>query len=352
MSHELTMKRGTAEMAYVGELPWHGLGQQLDPAAAIDEWIEAAGMDWTIRRAKLNYFADRAEIDQRFVEDEVALIRSDTGEKLGIVSSDYQIVQPYEVLEFFRDLVDESGFKIETAGTLFGGKRFWALAKITQATLAGWDQIGGYMLLSTSADGSRATEGQECVTRVVCNNTIRMAWGEQVKNKIRITHRERFNHQKVKQQLGLVTEHFDVFTKAAQALAKKKVSEAAAEEFVLKLLRPTAETTAMVKAATSDDSFEALLQRPLVSTLESEEEVSIRRPRGADKILDLFMGEGMGAAGKGAKGTAWGLLNAVTEYVDHHTNGKTEDHIVDRMLWGTGADLKEEAMALAVQQFA
>jgi Domain of unknown function (DUF932) len=34
------------------------------------------------------------------------------------------------VLEFFRDLTEAAGFTLETAGVLFGGKRFWALASI------------------------------------------------------------------------------------------------------------------------------------------------------------------------------------------------------------------------------
>lgn len=354
MAHHLTHRRGRVEMAYVGEKPWHGLGQLLTADATIETWIKEAGMDWTIRRVKPMYYADRAQKDLRVDNDFVYLIRSDTGERLGYVSADYNVVQPYEILEFFRDLVDESGLRIETAGTLFGGKRFWALAKVSEAKLAGWDQIGGYVLLSTSADGSRATEGQETTTRVVCNNTIRMAWEEDVKRRVRISHRERFDHAKVKKQLELVGTHFAEFVEAASALTKAKVSEAAAEDFVLKLLRPTQEAIDLIAAEAPQDTLASLLAKPTKLSEEVEQDPTevLRRPRGADKIISLFLGEGKGSTEKGSKGTAWGLLNAVTEYVDHHATAKTPDHHLDRALWGSGAELKQDAMALALATLA
>ena len=48
MAHEIDMTTGTAAMAYVGEMPWHGLGQELKAGASIDEWITAAGMDFDV----------------------------------------------------------------------------------------------------------------------------------------------------------------------------------------------------------------------------------------------------------------------------------------------------------------
>ena len=35
-------------MAYVGETPWHGLGNELSPKQPIEVWAREAGMDWRI----------------------------------------------------------------------------------------------------------------------------------------------------------------------------------------------------------------------------------------------------------------------------------------------------------------
>lgn len=127
MAHEITIHaNGVAEMAYVGVTPWHGLGQILMPDSTIEEWRIAAGLNWTIERSPVKFMNGTLH---DWNEHQV-LYRSDTNAPLSIVSNRYHIVQPEAVLEFFRDLVADAGFQIETAGTLKGGKRIWALARI------------------------------------------------------------------------------------------------------------------------------------------------------------------------------------------------------------------------------
>jgi len=163
MAHELTIRAdGRAEFAYTGAAAWHGLGQELPAGAPLETWRTAAGMDWTIRRSVARFFADEDTRADCFelceVPGETVLFRSDTRAPLGIVSPDYEIVQPAQVLEFFRDLVAQHGMTLESAGTLFGGRRFFALAKLGEQTIVGADNVGGYLLLCTSADGTMATE--------------------------------------------------------------------------------------------------------------------------------------------------------------------------------------------------
>ena len=43
-----------------------------------------------------------------------------------------RIVQPKEVLEFYRELVKEYGYTLETAGALDGGRKVWALPPALQ----------------------------------------------------------------------------------------------------------------------------------------------------------------------------------------------------------------------------
>ena len=68
-----------------------------------------------------------------FPEQKV-LYRSDTKAALSVVSQRYQVVQPRDVLEFYRDLTKVSGYELETAGVMKGGRKFWALARTGQTT--------------------------------------------------------------------------------------------------------------------------------------------------------------------------------------------------------------------------
>ncbi len=148
MAHEIDFSTGRAAMAYVGETPWHGLGQNLQPGADIETWQQAAGMDWRVLRSKVR-FATSCNPEVLTVWDKQhVLFRSDTKAPLGVVSHKYQIVQPKQVLEFFRDLVAEAGFALETAGCLFDGRRFWALARVTSdvGMVDAADDEGGSLL--------------------------------------------------------------------------------------------------------------------------------------------------------------------------------------------------------------
>lgn len=339
MAHELTQREnGMTEMAFAaGVTPWHGLGQQLRTGASIEEWQVAAGMDWLIRRATPQYYADRAGTQLRSWDDKSILFRGDNGAPLGIVSPEYQIVQPYEVLEFFRDLTASSGFQLETAGTMFGGARFWALAKVTEAVISGWDKIGSYILLSTTADGSRATEVRETTVCVVCNNTLSAALSANTKRKLSVNHRQRFDAAKVQAELGLSLERFEQFTEVVDKLAQIKMSSAGAEAFFTNLMRKASK--AMPEQGDDEDADAVA------------EDTKRRAPRGLETVMALFDGAGMGSVQKGRAGTVWGAINAVTEYVDHHSTAKTASHRLDRALWGSGDVLKTAALEMATAEF-
>src|SRR5580698_7376130 len=101
MAHEIDLSTGKPAIAYVGEKPWHGLGEKLPDGASIDTWLWAAQLEWELKRLPVQYLVDGRP---RTMDDRFVLVRSDTHMALSIVSGDYQIVQPRDVLEFYRDL--------------------------------------------------------------------------------------------------------------------------------------------------------------------------------------------------------------------------------------------------------
>ena len=44
-------------MAFVGDTPWHGLGNPLSPNQPIEVWAQQAGMDWRIESSNVSYMA-------------------------------------------------------------------------------------------------------------------------------------------------------------------------------------------------------------------------------------------------------------------------------------------------------
>ena len=63
----------------------------------------------------------------------------------------------------------------------------------------------------------------------------------------------------------------------------------------------------------------------------------------------LVEGQGKGATLESANGTAWGLLHAVTEYVDHERRARSNEYRMDSAWFGQGAQIKQRALDTALQ---
>lgn len=314
MAHELTTNQaGQVEFAYLEQdgLPWHGLGQPMPVGASIDEWRSKAGMDWRIQRSEVRFNTSRTEEVLVKMPEQHVLFRSDNHEALGLVSKKYQVVQPSEVIEFFRDIAKAGGLELSAAGTIYGGKRFWATAKIGEASPTSIsDKIGGYLLISTSADGSLATEVRRTTVRTVCSNTLAMAMAD-AHASVRVTHKSVFDPAAVKEFMGLNEAAWAAFKHQVVRLANKPVLIEAAESITADILG-------------GGDKVQATA--------------------GYNKILDLFQGEAKGSSLEGVQGTAWGYINAVTEYADWFSRARSQENRFVSAQWGPGADLKQRAL--------
>ena len=309
MAHEVQT------MAYVGQEPWHHLGNKLTPKAPIELWQRQAGMDWTIKEAPVLFnVAEDGGLHVKAHSESRVLYRSDSQMALSVVGSRYQVVQPSEVLEFYRDLVSVGGFELETAGVLKGGKKLWALAKTGQeTTLKGNDKIKAYLLLATSCDGTLATTAQFTSVRVVCNNTLQIAVSD-ANGSVRVPHSTQFDPAVVKQQLGLGLTAWDKFIGDIKLMSERKLNKFEAMNYLVKVL---------------GDPDVPLIDQPNQKALQA--------------VHALFQGQGMGSELQAANGTVWGLLNACTEFVDKHRRARNQDYRLDSAWWGQGAAIKEKA---------
>ncbi len=315
MAHEIST------MAYINATPWHGLGNQLTPQQPIEVWQREAGMDWQIRETDVLFnVSDEGGLHVKTNPDVKVLYRSDTHAPLSVVSKRYNVVQPHDVLEFYRDLVSAGGFELETAGVLKGGKKLWALARTGQETmLKGSDRVKAYLLLATSCDGTLCTTAQFTSVRVVCNNTLQLAVGEKA-GAVKVPHSTKFDPAAVKQELGIGLSAWDSFLVSIRAMSERKVNKFEAMSYLVDVL---------------GDRDIPLADQPNQKALQA--------------VHSLFVGAGKGADLTAANGTVWGLLNACTEYVDHSRRARSQDYRLDSAWFGQGAALKGKALERALK---
>lgn len=330
MSHELEYNsRGRIEAAFRVTPAWHGLGAVLteDQAADFDGFKRAAGFDWRIQRSVVRYATERGQDAAAMAtwDDQHVLMRSDDKRPLGLVSKGYKVVQPGEIFEFFRAFCAERGWVMESAGILQGGRRFWAMARMGDGfTIGQRDKHAPYCLLSSSADGSLATEGRVTIVRVVCANTLAAA--RDSKAEYRLTHRSQFSEQAAAKALGLVSNEIAEYQRDAETLAGMAVSSQQAAVIIAGLLNPSAVN--FKTGAVDADAFDATMQS---------------KRSGFDRVMGLFSGAGHGAMLDSARGTGFGILQAFTEFYDHHCNARSDENRFLSAQYGAHANAKREA---------
>lgn len=305
-------------MAYAGEAPWHGIGNKFDGKPDLDIWRKQAGLDWEILESTVRYRTDSAA--SLSYPGQKVLYRSDSKCPLSVVSDRYKVVQPAEIIEFYRDLSEISGFEMETAGALKGGRTIWALAKTGQSVaLKGNDVTNGYVLLATACDGTLATTAQFTSIRVVCNNTLAVALNSG-RGAVKVKHSPKFDAEAVKKELGIAVATWDEFMYRMKSLSERKVKTTEAFSFFMDVF-----------AASSGPS------------------ARLTNEKSMNKAMTLYEGAGRGSELSSTRGTAFGLLNSVTEFVDHERGAKSADHRLASAWFGQGAALKAEAMMCALK---
>lgn len=315
MAHQLTKNRlsNKYEFAYAGEPAWHNLGNELTEGASIADWKREAGMDWEVQESLVSFqttemVANNQGVSSlqsviKTVPDKRVLFRSDTKDALSIVSADYHVVQPGEILDFFESICRLNDFKLSAAGTLFGGKRFWATAEVGKVFNAvDDDEIKGQLLLVTSVDGTLATQGKFTSTRTVCNNTLTIALGESSKRSVRKTHASEWDASSFKLDLGLIDAGWEKFNTDIKRLTEIKVSDSFALQF---------------------------FQKEFYDAEKSADDQGIGDIKKVNTLMELYK---RGAGAEYSKGTAYGILNATTELFTH---GISKNRDASHQFWNS-----------------
>jgi phage/plasmid-like protein (TIGR03299 family) len=279
------------------QTPWHGLGTVTEDVLTARDAIVTAGLDWQVEpRALWTATADKKS--KLRIEGKKAIVRSSDDSVLGLVSDRYQPFQNVEAFEFADSLVDSGEAKYETAGSLRHGKVIFLTMKLPQEVMvAGEDKHELYIVLRTSHDGTKAIQVAVTPIRVVCMNTMTMAM-KSAKHKWAMQHTQKLSGKLIEARdtLKLSFKYVDEFVQLGTKMASTKIT---------------------------DDRF-----HDIISDLLPE------RPR-TDEVLEQIMDLYRTSNTNGYYGTAWGGLNAFTEYFDHGRDTRSEEAVFNNIMDGS-----------------
>ena len=123
MAHELEIVNGQAQMAYVGDVPWHGLGTKVEQTSHLTQFQKVAGLDWEVKKEKL------VTPQGAIVKNKETLVRTSDNTVLDVVGTGWNPVQNSDTFEFFHDYVMAGDMEMHTAGSLKNGQLVWASCK-------------------------------------------------------------------------------------------------------------------------------------------------------------------------------------------------------------------------------
>lgn len=317
MAHEIEMIGDKAQMAYAGAVPWHGLGTRVPADLTPEQMLEAAGLNWEVRKVKA-YAVDEENNDEIYDIGRSALIRTSDGKMLDVVSEDWNPVQNRIAFDFFDEYVRGGDMEMNTAGSLKGGQIVWGLAKIKQSfELFKGDQIDSYLLFSNFHKYGFSTDVRFTPIRVVCNNTLTLSLNSKVERMVKISHRKAFNPDNVKEILGIATDKLTKYKEMASFLGSKKAKGEDIVEYFKRIFPVTGSNEKKTK------------------------EVS----KNAQAALDILQTQ---PGANFAEGTWWQPFNAVT-YMTDHLVGRTADTRLTSAWYGSNKNLKTKALELAVE---
>jgi phage/plasmid-like protein (TIGR03299 family) len=274
------------------EVPWHGLGNVLQKRPrSVQAALREAGVPWKVEKVPVQ-LASR-NYKHAMAEAYAAVVRQDTGDILGIVGADYELIQNHEAFELAAGIVGHGGMW-ETAGSLWGGKTVWALVKLPDYLEVGGDQVAQYLLVEFAHDGSRALSVYLTEVRVVCNNTLTAARSHvdaQYVYKVRHVGNTSLHIAQAREVMQLSVNYGRQFTKFGNRLARSKMSER-------QLLKVTTQLYE-VEQGMSDRAIRS-------------------REQAREAIMHLFK---EGRTVGNAPGTRWCGINAILEHYQHDQGG-------------------------------
>jgi len=316
LSHNIEIVNGKPQIAYVGEVPWHGLGTRVAPNLTPGQFIVEAGVDWEV-----DLVPAYADINgkQRSI-NRSALVRSSDDRILDIVTNDWHPMQNLDAFKFFDEYVKRGDLEMHTAGSLDNGRVVWALAKMKESfELFTGDKIDQYMLFSNPHKYGYAAEARSVFTRVVCENTVAVALRENTLNSVKISHRAEFDQDRVKMELGLARQKADDYKEIAKFLGESKAEKQDIVEY-FKTLFP-------VLSAKKEGEGRKTISKNASLALE---------------VLETQPGTQF------APGSWWQAVNAVT-FMTNHMLGKSQDRRLASTWYGSNKNLNSKAIKLALE---
>lgn len=286
--------------------PWALLSKPATGLMTAAEAIEAGGLDWNVEPRSL--FVSLPGDKRVKIKDRRAIVRDSDDAVLGIVSDKYVTFQNRDAFGFADNLVQSGAAQFDSTFSVRHGKVVGLVMKLPeQIMVGGEDAHDMYTVLRTSHDGSKAVQVAITPIRLACTNQVAFAI-KNAKHKWSMQHTSTLEGklQEARETLQLSWSYAEEFQKAAEDLMRIQVTNDKFHEIIADLLPVRPKTDEVIES------------------------------------IESFYRE---SPTNGYNGTAWGALNAVTEYFEHGRETRSAEAVFTGVMDGNIATLRNNLTA-------
>lgn len=279
---------------------WHAIGKSVEECRDLDGVLQASGLDYTVSKKPVSVYVPSElllPISNRF-----ATVRESDGHVYDVVSDKFEIIQNRDAFDFVSYMGDELQF--EKAGETANGM-VYIIGKLPEVDILG-DKFLPHVLFRNGFNGKVKITATICPLRLVCQNQFNFAFKD-TQNAITIRHVQNAQAklEEAKQVLKLSADYMAELTTRAEHYAGIKLSKRELD-WAINWLFPTGDI----------ENMNAFKRHQLEAAIEA------------------FKAAYNAEDNRNFRGTAWGLVNAYTDYITHrvptgHSATKEEGHFVN-----------------------
>lgn len=271
---------------------WSKIGRNVEECRDMDQVLRASGLDYTVEKRPV-YMAD-TNMKPRFIPNRFATVRKEDDHAYDVVSDKFEIIQNRDAFDFVNYMGEDLTF--EKAGETENGM-VYIIGKLPEVSILG-DAFTPYVLFRNGFNGKIKITAAISPLRIVCQNQFNFAF-RNAANAITIRHVRNAESklEEARETLKMTADYMQELNTMAEHFAGLKIAGDRMER-VVKYLFPIPEDTAI-------NPFKR-------KNLEDQRAAFVKAHEQDDN--------------RNFRGTAWGLINAYTDFMTHkEPAGKRED---------------------------
>lgn len=271
---------------------WHAIGKDVQECKDMEQVLRNSGLNYTVEKRPV--FMHDEFMNPHVIPNRFATVRTSDGHPYDVISDKFEIVQNREAFDFVNYIGDDLQF--EKAGETENGM-VYIIGKLPEVNILG-DKFVPHVIFRNGFNGKIKITAAVCPLRMVCQNQFNFAF-KNANNAITIRHvrNAEAKLEEAKETLRMTADYMAQLNAMAEHFATLKITGDRMER-VVRYLFPIPDDTAInpFKRKNLEDQRAAFLRAH-----EQEDNQNFR-------------------------GTAWGLVNAYTDFITHkEPAGKRSD---------------------------